>query len=60
MKVSQPCEEMLVSCQYGGIEYDCMKLFNSVLTDGGLCCNFNGLHKKFMSKSNYKYLSFYV
>lgn len=54
-KVSQPCEQMLISCQFGGIEQDCTKLFNSVLTDDGLCCIFNGLHKKFMTKLEYKY-----
>lgn len=37
MKVSQPCEDMLVYCRYGGIEYEnCMDIFSSVLTDEGL------------------------
>lgn len=37
LKVSQPCEEMLVLCRYGGVEYEnCMKIFTSILTDEGL------------------------
>lgn len=36
-KVSQPCEDMLVVCRYGGVEYEnCMKIFTSILTDEGL------------------------
>lgn len=46
---------MLVSCQYGGMEFECSKMFTSILTDGGLCCIFNGLHRKFMTKLEYKY-----
>ncbi|XP_031626136.1 pickpocket protein 28-like [Contarinia nasturtii] len=53
LKVSQSCAEMLVSCKYGGIEYECMKIFSTILTDGGKCCIFNGLHRKFMMKLEY-------
>lgn len=47
-QITQPCEDMLVACQYGGIDMDCMNIFNAILIDGGLCCNFNGVHRKFM------------
>lgn len=32
--VSQPCEQMLIWCRYG-VEYNCMDLFHSILTDEG-------------------------
>lgn len=56
--MSQPCESMLIKCRYGAIDYECAKLFNSVLTDEGLCCIFNGVHKRFIMKEEYKLFSF--
>lgn len=53
-KVTQPCESMLVACKYGGNDVKCMDIFNSVLTDGGVCCIFNGVHRKFLMNMNYK------
>lgn len=53
-KVTQPCESMLVACKYGGNDVECMDIFNSVLTDGGVCCIFNGVHRKFLMNMNYK------
>lgn len=53
-QVTQPCEDMLVACRYGGIDMDCMNIFNAILTDGGLCCNFNGVHRKFMMNLRHK------
>lgn len=52
-KVSQPCDKMIVSCQFGHVDVNCSRVFNSILTDGGLCCIFNGLHKKFMMHHEY-------
>lgn len=50
-KVSQPCEQMMLYCRYGTETFECLVLFNSVLTDEGLCCIFNGIHPKFLLKS---------
>lgn len=52
--MSQACEDMLISCIYGGSEYNCTDLFVTVLTDEGLCCTFNGVNKKFIAKPNIK------
>lgn len=42
---------MLVSCEYGHVRVNCMTIFSSILTDGGICCIFNGLHRKFIMHS---------
>ena len=34
---------MLVSCKYASVSFKCAHLFNSVLTDEGLCCTFNNV-----------------
>lgn len=59
LKVSQPCAEMLIRCQFGLIPIECDKIFNTILTDGGVCCIFNGLSPKFMMKSVFK-LGIYI
>lgn len=46
---------MLISCRYGGSEYPCMEIFNSILTDEGLCCIFNGVHEEFLVKDEFRY-----
>lgn len=48
--VSESCEDMLVMCRYGGDPYSCFELFNTILTDEGLCCIFNGVHPQYMKK----------
>lgn len=53
-QVSQSCEEMLISCVYGGIEFNCTDIFVTVLTDEGLCCTFNAVNKKFIAKPQFK------
>lgn len=53
-QVSQSCEDMLISCSFGGIEFECLHIFNSILTDEGLCCVFNGVHRKFLMKTQYE------
>lgn len=45
---------MLVECRYGGFQYDCMDLFQNILTDEGLCCIFNGVDKKLIMKAQYR------
>lgn len=54
-KVSQTCDEILVACRYGGIDYDCMDIFEKILTDEGLCCIFNGVDRNFLMKSEYRW-----
>ncbi|XP_031626094.1 pickpocket protein 28-like isoform X2 [Contarinia nasturtii] len=53
LKVSQPCDQMLIRCDYGGFESECMSLFKSILTDEGLCCIFNGLSEQRLMKDKY-------
>lgn len=48
IEVAQACKDMLLYCSYGGNVHDCYKLFNTILTDEGLCCNFNGVHPKYL------------
>lgn len=47
---SQPCDKMILSCEFGSEIFDCYKGFSSVLTDEGLCCTFNAVHPKLMFK----------
>lgn len=49
--ISQPCSEMLVMCRYAMEEFKCMEVFETVLTDEGLCCIFNGVHPAFLYKT---------
>lgn len=49
--VSQSCDDMIISCSFGGLPYECNKIFYTILTDEGLCCNFNGVHPKFLVKN---------
>lgn len=46
--MTQPCEEMLVMCKYGNKPVDCLRIFETTLTDDGLCCIFNQAHPKFL------------
>lgn len=36
LDVSQPCQEMLQTCRFGGEAINCMNLFDTVLTDEGI------------------------
>lgn len=45
---SQPCSEMLATCFFGLEEINCMKIFDTVLSDEGLCCSFNAVDPKFL------------
>ncbi|XP_068147801.1 pickpocket protein 28 [Drosophila tropicalis] len=51
---SQPCEQMLLYCRFSSIQYDCMDLFRSIITDEGLCCVFNFLPPEFLYKTHLK------
>lgn len=61
-QVSLPCEEMLLTCDYGGIEYNCMDIFVTVLTDEGLCCTFNNqiIHSQKFTAQNKLKLRFFL
>ncbi|XP_037040267.1 pickpocket protein 28 [Bradysia coprophila] len=48
INVSQPCSEMLMECKFATETQVCMELFNTVLTDDGLCCTFNSVHPMFL------------
>ncbi|XP_036344575.1 pickpocket protein 28-like [Rhagoletis pomonella] len=49
--VAQPCEEMLLYCSFGAKRENCSAIFNSALTDDGLCCTFNALDPYFMLRN---------
>lgn len=53
LQVAKPCHRLLIWCLYGGIEYNCSKIFITVLSDDGLCCTFNGLNRRFIEKNQY-------
>ncbi|XP_076678005.1 pickpocket protein 28 [Andrena cerasifolii] len=48
INVSQSCTEMLHLCQWHGNVTECEKIFNPSMTDEGICCNFNSVHRKYM------------
>ncbi|XP_059471039.1 sodium channel protein Nach-like [Neocloeon triangulifer] len=35
------CSDIMVQCQWKGVEVDCSKLFTRSLSDNGFCCSFN-------------------
>jgi Amiloride-sensitive sodium channel len=45
---------MLLSCTYANTKVNCGEVFESSLTDEGLCCKFNGVHASLLSKSSEK------
>jgi len=48
LSVAHPCSDTLLHCHYANKEENCMAIFNSVLTDEGLCCTFNTVDPKLM------------
>ncbi|XP_061391274.1 pickpocket protein 28-like [Musca vetustissima] len=48
IEVAQPCDRMLLFCSFGSLVENCSNIFDSVLTDDGLCCTFNALDSKFL------------
>lgn len=53
LQISQPCEEMIIGCNFGGADYNCKDIFRTIVTDEGLCCVFNKLDPNFMYKPKY-------
>ncbi|KAG7200622.1 hypothetical protein KM043_001178 [Ampulex compressa] len=54
LQVSQPCTDMLYYCQWHGNQTDCEKIFNPTMTDEGICCNFNSVHRKHLFYNPYE------
>ncbi|XP_049879674.1 pickpocket protein 28-like [Pectinophora gossypiella] len=48
INVTQPCNEMLLDCTWNSKSMSCQDLFNAQLTDEGLCCTFNAVHRDYM------------
>ena len=40
-QISQPCDELLVTCIFLGEKVNCTDIFYPVITDEGQCCTFN-------------------
>ncbi|XP_045487114.1 pickpocket protein 28-like [Pieris rapae] len=51
INVTQPCEEMLAICIWSSEIMKCQDLFNAQLTDEGLCCTFNVVHREMMFRN---------
>lgn len=55
IQVAPPCENMLLYCEYGRVKFKCMMKFRKILTDDGLCCIFNGVHRNTLMNAAYKF-----
>ncbi|XP_061382293.1 pickpocket protein 28-like isoform X1 [Danaus plexippus] len=51
INITQPCNEMLAMCIWDSIRMSCQDLFNAQLTDEGLCCTFNVVHREKMFRN---------
>ncbi|KAJ8711329.1 hypothetical protein PYW07_008571 [Mythimna separata] len=51
INVTQPCSEMLAKCVWDSLDVNCEDLFNAQLTDEGLCCTFNAVHRNNMFRN---------
>ncbi|XP_075983418.1 pickpocket protein 28-like [Anticarsia gemmatalis] len=51
INVTQPCNEMLAQCVWDSTPMNCEDLFNAQLTDEGLCCTFNVVHRNKMFRN---------
>ncbi|CAK1590373.1 unnamed protein product [Parnassius mnemosyne] len=51
INVTQPCNEMLATCIWDSKNMNCQDLFNAQLTDEGLCCTFNVVHRENMFRN---------
>ena len=47
-QISQPCNELLVTCIFLGKKVNCSDLFYPVITDEGQCCAFNIMPEEIM------------
>ncbi|XP_053977390.1 pickpocket protein 28-like [Hylaeus volcanicus] len=48
INMSQTCTEMLHLCSWHGNVTECSRIFNPTMTDEGICCNFNSVHRKYL------------
>lgn len=48
LDISQPCNKMLIKCRYALENFKCMEIFDTVLSDEGLCCIFNSVEPEFL------------
>ncbi|XP_053617368.1 pickpocket protein 28-like isoform X2 [Plodia interpunctella] len=51
INVTQPCTEMIPLCKWNSEMKSCQDLFNAQLTDEGLCCTFNVVHREMMFRN---------
>ncbi|KAK4879623.1 hypothetical protein RN001_007769 [Aquatica leii] len=51
LRVNPSCQEILKVCLWRQDEMSCEDLFNSALTDDGLCCTFNALPRSFIFRN---------
>ncbi|KAL4711876.1 hypothetical protein ACJJTC_006045 [Scirpophaga incertulas] len=51
INITQQCNEMLTSCRWNSNVMSCQDLFNAQLTDEGLCCTFNVVHRDKMFRN---------
>lgn len=47
-QTSQSCKDILIYCKYATHIEQCMDIFDTSLTDEGLCCTFNTVHPKYL------------
>ncbi|XP_031626188.1 pickpocket protein 28-like [Contarinia nasturtii] len=51
LNISQPCSAMLLMCRYALDTFNCMDIFDTNLSDEGICCTFNKAEPKFLFKN---------
>lgn len=44
---------MIVECRFGGLDYNCSRMFREVKTQVGFCCVFNALPKKYLYRQKH-------
>lgn len=48
INVAQPCSELIQLCRFASEEHKCSDLFDTTLTDEGICCTFNSVNQRFL------------
>ena len=51
-QISQPCNELLITCIFLGKKVDCSEIFYPVITDEGQCCAFNIMPEEIMMRAD--------
>merc|ERR1739848_972548 len=51
-EISQPCDELLITCIFLGEKVNCTDLFYPVITDEGQCCAFNIMPEEIMMRAD--------